>query len=170
MAGASKDKFANKFFGYSLESAANTLTFREIQTNVDMMSKRAWVLHKLEWFFSPVDLDKLIAGQDRISAALVSSDKLTALDLNSPGVIDLIDFGILFASAVGQSFYTQPFTRDLTGLPGGGLIVAPRPLYVAVKGTSLGSAVTANVRGYYTNLDMSADEYLELVDFYRIVQ
>jgi len=70
---------------------------------------------------------------------------------------------------VGQGLHQLPFVRDFSGLPGGGLIIAPRPLFVAVKGNSLATAVTASLRAYFTVINLSADEYLELVDFYRIV-
>jgi hypothetical protein len=40
---------------------------------------------------------------------------------------------------------------------------------VAIEGTSLASAGTAQVRGYFLQKQLKADEYLELVDFYRIV-
>lgn len=170
MALQSKDKFANKLYGACVESAANTLTFKEIQTNVDIFSKQAWILHRLEWYLSGTQVDKILQAADWISAALTSSDKLTSLDLSSPGVIDLMELGIHSLTAVGYQFTQKPFVRDFSNLPGGGLIISPRPLYVAVKGESLASAVTVAVRGYFTALTLTADEYLELVDFYRIVQ
>jgi len=170
MAMQSKDKFANKFYGSCVESAANTLTFNEIQTNVDVFSKQAWLLHRLEWYLSGTQVDKILQAADWISAALTSSDKLSTLDLSSPGVVDLMELGIHSLTAVGYQFTQKPFIRDFSNLPGGGLIIAPRPLYVAVKGESLASAVTVAVRGYFTTMTLTADEYLELVDFYRIVQ
>jgi len=171
MAEKKGDRFANKFYGTVVESAANTLTFKEIQTNVDTFSKRAWVLHRLEWYIPAAQIDKLTASGDFLDCALVSSDKLAALSLASAGVIDLFT---LAAAPVytGVGFTTQqmPFIRDFSEMPGGGLIIAPRPLYLAVKGTSLASALTVELRGFFTNLELNADEYLELVDFYRIVQ
>lgn len=168
MATKQADKFANKFFGTVTESAANTLTFKEIQTNVDIMTKRAWVLHRLEWSLLSAEIVKIAADDDTIEAALVSSDKITALGLDNPAVIDRLDIGRFIATSGGQLVF-KPFVRDFAALPGGGLIITPRPLFVAVKGTSLASALTVSCRGYYTSMELSADEYLELVDFYRIV-
>lgn len=164
------DQFANKFYGAVDESAANTLTFAEIQTNVDVFSKKAWVLHRLEWYFTTTAAHLLIAVDDRIQAALVSSNKMSALGLDDAGVIDLFELQVAFSTAVGFQEYTHPISRDFSSLPGGGLIIAPRPLYLAVKGTSLAAALHVAARGYFTALDLNADEYLELVDFYRIVQ
>jgi len=164
------DAFANKFYGEATETAANTLTFAEIQTNVDVFAKKAWVLHKLEWYLGPGAINAIDAADDVLQAALVSSNKMSALALDDAGVIDLFELGQLFNTAVGAELTLMPLARDFTSLPGGGLIIAPRPLYVAVKGTSLAAAQSVAVRGYFTAVDLNADEYLELVDFYRIVQ
>lgn len=164
------DKFANKFYGQVVESAANTLTFAEIPTNVDVFSKKAWILHKLEWYFSAAQRILLATTADIIQAALCSSDKLSSLDLSSAGVIDLMEISMQGVPANGLMQFLAPIERDFSKLPGGGLIISPRPLYLAIKGTDLAAAVTVAARGYFTAVDLNADEYLELVDFYRIVQ
>lgn len=164
------DAFANKFYGTVTESDANTLTFAEIQTNIDVFARKAWILHKLEWFLSAAQLNKLLAEDDVLTAALCSSNKAATLSLSDASVIDLFQIDARLVSQAGFELRYSPISRDFSSLPGGGLIIAPRPLFVAVKGTSLASAIAAEVRGYFTAVDLNADEYLELVDFYRIVQ
>lgn len=166
----SKDKFSNKFYGSATESAANTLTFGEIQTNVDVFSKNAWILHRLEWYLPAATRALMVDNYDAITLSLCSSDKITALELDSAGVIDLYTIEKSLATSVGYMYFQYPLIRDFSSLPGGGLIVSPRPLYVGIKGTGLAAVSTGEVRGYFTKLELSADEYLELVDFYRIVQ
>lgn len=171
MAGATiADKYANKAFGTVVESAANTLTFHEIQTNVEVFSKRAWIVSRIEWFISGTELQKIAAADDKIQLALVASNAISALTLDNPAVIDLMEIMLWFSTAVGYVPIIDPIARDFSQLPGGGLIIAPRPLYLAAKGTSLATAVTASMRFYFQVLDLTADNYLELVDFYRIVQ
>jgi len=167
---SSQDKFANKFYATVTESAADTLTFKEIQTNVDVFSKSAWVLHRLEYYVAAATMDLIQENLDSLQLALTSSDKMAAIDLSNSGVIDYCEFESILQTAVGFSYVQMPLTRDFSILPGGGLIIAPRPLYLAVDSTALGAAATVAVRGYFTQLSLSADEYLELVDFYRIVQ
>lgn len=165
------DAYANKFYGTVVESAANTLTFAEIQTNVDVFSKIAWVLHRLEWYVPAATRGLVSANDDVISMALCSSNGLTSLALNLPGVVDLMELQDMTAGAPANfQLVTAPLIRDFTGMPGGGLIIAPRPLYIAVKGVSLATACTVSVRGYFTVRQLSAEEYIDLVDFYRIVQ
>jgi hypothetical protein len=164
------DSYANKAYGVVTESAANTLTFAEIQTNVEVFSKIAWVVHRIEWYIAATQMTKLAAADDVIQAALVSSNSISALSLGAPAVIDLLELALLFSTAVAYTEVPNPRIRDFTQLPGGGIIVAPRPLYLAVKGTSLATALTVAARIHFTVKELAADEYLELVDFYRIVQ
>lgn len=165
------DAYVNKFYGSAVESAANTLTYAEVSTNVEVFSKIAWVIHRLEWFLEGTQFNKLLASDDVIQMALVATNSLTSLSLTYAAVIDLLNLQIGGWGAPANAYpYSTPFIRDFSTLPGGGLIIAPRPLYVAVKGTSLASALTVSVRGYFTIKELKADEYLELIDFYRIVQ
>lgn len=163
------DKFANKFYGAVTESAANTLTFEEIQTHQEVFAKRAWIIHRLEWYMSVASINFLDATGDKFQAALVSTNQVTELDLSNAGVIDLYELQFKYSTAVGYDFHPMPIVRDFTELPGGGLIVAPRPLFLALKGTGASAAGTVACRGYFTQIDLSPADYLDLVDFYRIV-
>lgn len=170
MASKQTDKFANKFYGYSTLSAANTLTYHEIQTNVDVFAKKAWILQRLEWYLDPGDIDKIIASGDSITMALTSSNVMTTLGLDAPAVIDICLLTVNFATAVAYNLLSMPIVRDFSNLEGGGIIIAPRPLYIGATSASIATAITAKCRGYFLSADLNADEYLELVDFYRIVQ
>lgn len=163
------DRYTNKAYGTVTESAANTLTFSEIQTNEQVFSKRAWIISRIEWYLSGSQYTKLAAADDVISLALTSTNQIASLSLASAGVIDLLEVGLLFSTAVAYTMLQNPIIRDFSSLPGGGIIIAPRPLYLAAKGTSLATAVTASMRFLFQVTELKADEYLELVDFYRIV-
>lgn len=167
---AIRDIYANKFYGAATESGANTLTFSEINTNVNIFDKVAWILNRLEWYLSVATLALLQASTDTISCALSASDTIPNLSLSNPSVIDVVTIQLIAPAEVGgQAPFPTPIIRDFSSMPGGGLIIAPRPLYVAVEGVSLATAATAEVRGYFQAKSLAADEYLELIDFYRIV-
>lgn len=168
--GSIRDQYANKFYGSVTESAANTLTFQEIQTNVNIFDKTAWVLHRIEWYPEQAAVIQLVAGTDRLNMALTASNNLTAVGLDQAAVIDLLTIDqIAVADSTGQQIREFPYIRDFTNLPGGGLIIAPRPLFIAAQGVSIASAITVRVRGYFTVVELSGDQYLDLVDFYRIL-
>lgn len=168
--GSIRDVYSNKAFGEVVESAANTLTFKEIQTNVSIFDKAAWIIHRIEWYLDNTALGLLGASDDKIEVALTASNAITTLALSNASVIDKFEVGIRYVSAAGFAYKALPDSRDFSALPGGGLIIAPRPLFIAVKGTSIASAVTASMRFYFTQIELAADSYLELIDFYRIVQ
>ena len=168
---AVKDTYANKFYATVVESAANTLTFSEIKTNVNVFSKTAWVLHRLEYSWPRATMQLVVATVDAIEMALTSSDNLSDLSLSSPGVIDKMEKSYTaYGTPANAMLVENPILRDFTQMPGKGLIIAPRPLFLAVLGADLTGPATVEVRGYFTVIDLKAEEYLELVDFYRIVQ
>lgn len=164
-----RDHYSNKAYGSVTESAANTLTFSEIQTNISIFEKVAWVINRIEWYLSATELAKLTGSGDAAQFALTASDQISNLDLSNASVIDMMQLSHKEHSAVGWQEIELPFTRDFSGLPGGGVIIAPRPLYVGAVGTSLASALTVETRLFFQQMVMSPDEYLELIDFYRIV-
>lgn len=164
------DMYANKFFGSVTETAVDTLTFNEIPTNVNVMSKEAWILHRLEWYLTPGDIGQFNADADSLKLALTSSSNMDDLTLDNPGVIDLLETTI---NAVGAAAdferVDMPLIRDFSSLPGMGLIITPRPLFIAAVGSNLTNPTSPQVRGFFTRIELTPDEYIEMVDFYRII-
>jgi hypothetical protein len=76
-----------------------------------------------------------------------------------------IDLG---AAASGM-FVELPYTKDLSTIPGGGLLVPPNPIYIFAEGAALTNAVTLSCRMFYTSVDLKADEFWELVEMRRMV-
>lgn len=165
-----KQSYADKFYGSVQESAANTLTFSEIMTNISIMEKWAWILHRLEWSMDLPSYDEVSAVGDMLEMALTMSNRISGLSLADAAVIDKAQQAIVVETAVGIQRELLPLIRDFTGLPGGGLIIPPRPLYVAVKGTSLANPCFVEVRGYYTPVQVSGEAYYDLLDAYRLIQ
>jgi len=168
--GKALDSFANKMYGRVIESAANTLTFSEIQTNVNFSERIAFIIHRIEWFIDRAQLLKILDGVDEINFAMVASQNITTLGLDNPAVIDRFQIAKFQASDVGFELTQKPFIRNFSDLPGGGILVSPRPLFLAVQGVSLASAVTVEARAYYTVKELDDASYADLIDFYRILQ
>lgn len=164
------DKWANVAYGEVVESAANTLTFSEIPTNVSIFEKAAWIISRLEWYLSAAMYNMLDADGLGINMALTATSQLNALTLDSPGVVDLMEIHQDFIGAPTKATYHfAPVTRDFSTMPGGGRIVAPRPLYVATQGVGLAAVTTIECRVFFQQIILQPDEYIELIDFYRIV-
>ncbi len=164
MAKQTKDRYVNTAFGSVTESAANTLTFNEIQTSISIFEKVAWIISRIEWYLPTATLALLAAADDLFDMALTASNNISSLALNAAAVIDLNTF------QNGNVAPSWPMVRDFSQLPGGGKIIAPRPLYVALKGTSVASAGSVQCRISFLQMVLTPDEYIELIDFYRIVE
>jgi len=165
------DRWANIASIQCVESAANTLTFKKLETGINLFEKRAWVIGRLAFFIGGVSATQFNATGDYLQISLTVSNNMTAIcDFSNPSEIDFMLIGRedIGTAATGM-FLENPRIRDWWGLPGGGLIVPPNPLYLAVKGTGLVAAATVTVRMFYTTIELKPDEYWELVEARRII-
>lgn len=164
------DEFSNIVYTSVTESVANTLTFQQIQTGYGSLQKTGWIISRLEYYLTAADLNKIAAADDVLQIALTTSNLLTDLSLANASVIDLFQLEKLSATEVGFGFMPQPMARDFSDLPGGGRLVLPYPLYLAAKGTSLGSATSPAVRIFFTERELGPDEWMELAQSQRLLQ
>jgi len=163
------DQFANLAVITVVETAANTLTFKKLETGISLFEKVAWVISRVEYDVA-FGMPYFDAHGDQIEIALTATDQLTSLAYANNALIDKltitrIDTGTPATSIMG----IRPWVKDFATLPGGGIIVPPNPLYLAAKGLSLTAAMTAIVRLFYTNLQLSVDQYWELVEARRMI-
>lgn len=168
---ALKDVFANYAILTVVESAANTLTFKKLETGISLTEKVAWVISRIEWLLSGVNDtvfnakgDVLYFGLSLSNAwATASISEQTIIDYNS---VERVDIG---AAASGKFEY-RPKIKDFSGLPGGGILTPPVPLYAFAQGVGLTAACTAVARIHYQLKPMKVDEYWELVEARRVLE
>lgn|SRR3972149_1952170 len=170
MAETMKDKFANQAVITCTESAANTLTFKKLETGISLFEKVAWVISRIEYFVSNQLAAVFNGDGDSLQFALTATDQITTLSLTNAAVLDYIelmrgDYG----TAASMHFINRPITKDFSSLPGGGILCPPNPLYLGVKGTGLVNADTVIAKLFYVNLALKAEEYWELVESRRII-
>ena len=149
-----KDRYANKAYISVTESGANTLTFSEIQTGMAMFEKVAWLIHRIEWWIGDVARQELTAVTDFLTMALVGNNTMASLSLGDQAVYDIIRLGVVDMGVAAS---------------GGGLIIAPRPLYAAVQAGGFAAAAIVSARIYFTYLELKAEEYWELVEATRMI-
>lgn len=163
----STDAFAQVASAQVVETAANTLTFQQLQTGGMLFERRAFNIHRIEYHVNAGALD---AEGDTLSFGWCVSNQITAPAANDVNVVDLVvarraDFG---TAASGQ-FYITPIVRDFGVLPGMGFLVPSHPLYLYAVGASLAAAATVTSRFYFTLADLSPEQYIELVEAMRII-
>lgn len=170
MAKSKTDTFAQFAALKVTESAANTQTATKFAFPFSIMDKMALVISRIEYDWQTV-LNAMAASNDRVVAAITCAATVTNIeDVSEPMILDSMrmsryDFG---AAATGFLF-RQPYVKDFSNLQGGGLLVAPNPLYLMVQGIGAGAASACAVRMYYTYLELSTDEYWQLVESRRII-
>lgn len=164
------DLFANQAVITCTESAANTLTFKKLETGISLFEKLAWIIHRIDYYISNRLAAEFNGDGDSLAFALTTTDQLTSLALSNAAVLDWMEWMRAdYGTAAAMVPAVSPITKDFASLPGGGLIVPPNPLYLGVKGTGLVAADTVTVKFYYTNRALSPDEYWELVESRRII-
>jgi hypothetical protein len=154
-----------------VESAANTLTYKKLETGFSLFDKQAWIIHRIEYVLD----ERFNSTADTLDVALCSANTRASIADNGaftdPAILDKVKWirTDLGAAATGI-LYTQPqIVKDFTNLPGGGLIVPPTPIYGAAQGTGLAAATTNIIRFFYTVIELSTDQFWELVESRRSV-
>lgn len=170
MAAAAKDEFSNFAIIAVTESAINTLTYKKLETGISLNEKVAWIISRLEYFFSPFSATTFNAANDDLSYGLSVSNQLAAVNLQETSIIDFNYISRDDLGAAASGFYhMQPFVKDFASLPGGGIIVPPVPIYAFAKGSGLTAAATVYVKLFYTLLNLSVDQYWQLVEARRVL-
>lgn len=170
MAKESTDKFVNRAYVSITESAAGTLTFKELETGVSVFDKAGWIIHRISYYLDNTSLNEFGAASDQLIAGITVSNKVASLDLSDPAVIDLFNLAIRpIGTPANFQWWLQPFTRDFSTLPMGGILIPPRPVYLAVISAGFASPAVLNARFEFTVRSLTPDEYWELVESYRII-
>jgi len=169
MAKKALDMYANVAAIDLTESAANTLTVAKFAFPFSIMDKMALLINRIEYEFANLP-SVLAASADQIIAGVSAVSNPDMTNPTDPGVIDSLKYSrIDFGAAASGILYMQPFIKDFSTLPGGGILVAPNPLYAAILGVSAGAAGRVKVRLYYTYMELATDEYWQLVESRRII-
>jgi len=168
MAEGKKDQFANFAIITVTESAANTLTFKKLETGISIQDKVAWIVNRVEFLVEEFNATVFNATGDFALFGLSVSNSFSNVAVSEVSILDYnrvsrIDIG----TAASGFFKYEPFVKDFSSMPSGGLLVPPTPLYLFAQGESLTAALRVTCRLYYTTLSLSVDQYWELVEARR---
>lgn len=170
MAKKALDTYANYAALTIVESAANTFTSTKFAFPFSIMDKMGLVLQRVEYDFTSF-AGVLAAANDTITTGICVASSISDVDDPAdPLLVDTMrlrrsDFG---AAASGWAFQF-PIVKDFTNLQGGGLLVAPNPLYGFVQGISAGAAATVSIKLFYIYLELGTEDYWQLVESRRII-
>jgi hypothetical protein len=163
------DQFANIAAIGVTETAANTMTSAKFAFPFSIMDKMALLINRMEYWFE--GFSALNSQEDNIVGCLTTASSVISINNQAdPQIIDScrlvrVDIG----AAASGVLLGQPFIKDFSTLPGGGLLVAPSPLYAMIKGTGNAAVTGLQLKLFYTYMELSTDQYWELVESRRII-
>jgi hypothetical protein len=165
------DKFSNVARVSVTMSAAQTLTFNELNTGIAIFDKAAWIIHRIEYYFGVSTVNEMTADGDYLVVGLSTNNSITSIATTLPQVIDMVrlyrhDFG----AAASGSLLVQPLVRSFEDLPGGGLIVPGDKLYLGMDTVGLANAGFCEARIRFSYMQLSQADYWELVESTRVIQ
>lgn len=156
------DKYPSVLYDSVTESAANTITFEEVNVGLNIFDKVGLLISRIEY----TDwLLQIIADGDSLEWGLTASNQLTALD---PSETSVIDYNRVSLNAVGTPAIAlervEPYVKDFSTLPGGGLLITPKPLYLVADGANCSNPNVVKMRMFFTIVKLQPSEYFELLE------
>lgn len=162
------DKFVNLMTTTITMSAANTITFQEINVGLNIFDKVGLLITRLEYDPTVATLADLDTDSDWFMAGVTSSNNLVNLTPEKAEVIDEVSIARVDAGAAANAtFMFRPIIHDFSTLPGGGLLIPPKPLYSAAFSGGMTAAGICYVRLYFIIYKLNDSEYLELLETRR---
>jgi len=165
------DKYANIATIELTMSAANTLSFQELITNLGITPDRnkasAMIVDEIEYSPSIAGIAEMTTASDRFEMALCISNAVS--DLN-----DITDRRILHSSTYLRTDHGTAGNSVMTKLPFvyqffPPLITAERKIYLACNTVGLASAAVLRARIYYRQVEISQGDFIELAEVFRLV-
>lgn len=168
MANTNTDKFVNLLTDTVTMSAANTITFKEINIGLNIFDKVGLLLTRIEYDPAAASLQDLDTDGDYLVMGITSSQTIATLSMLNQEVIDQTSLLRLDAGAAANyNIFARPFVHDFSTMPGGGLLIPPKPLYVAASSGGMTVAAVLYVRLYFIIYKLNDSEYLELLETRR---
>jgi len=164
-----RDRFANVAALSVTLSAANTLTFGSLQTNMGFLGRRdqalAMAIDEIQYGIPLAMVAEFNATGDDIIAAITDSDLPTDLeDLTDRRILDYVAFERQESTAVGFNIFEFPSRKQF--FPP--LITAARTLFLGVNSTGLASAHTIRARILFRVETLTGAELVELSEAFRL--
>jgi len=165
---ALKDRFTNMIQVQPEESTVNTLTFGDIDLGLTIFQKVGIIVNRIVIDWTAQLLGQFNNDNDRCLVSITQSDNITSIGLHENAVIFKAErMRIDFGTAASAQLADTVIAYDLMGLPGGGELMAPRPLHWAIQGSGLDTAASVTMRIYFQILELKADEYFEILEARR---
>lgn len=163
MAKSKADIYANRAFAAVTMSAANTITFQQLNFAVGVFQGVALKLLRVEWHPGSSDIQEIVAAADRLTFALTLRDDLTSLDPTNQSIVCRKSIFLNRDLTAEANLFHMPIITDFTTMPEGGLLVPANPIYMAAVTAGFAGAATVRAVLYYIFVQLSDRESIELL-------
>lgn len=161
-----QDKYTNVLNVSVTQSSANTLTFEEVDVGLNLFDRVGLLISRMEYYNN--EEGELAANGDYIRMALTASNQITTISAQERAVIAMMEKQVIdHGTPASATLVHEPWVQDWSSLPGGGLLVAPKPLYVACSSAGLSAASRTDLRMFFTIIKLRDADYFELVESRR---
>ena len=115
------------------------------------------------------------AANDTVTVGLVLSNigtnYATLSSYADPALVDRLSIErCALGTAASGLFVLKPVVKDLSSLPGGGLLIPPTPLFGFAQGSTCDEAASIIIKIFYTIIQLEISQYWELVEARRVIQ
>lgn len=160
------DRFQNVLTAQVLASAANVLTFAEVQTGASLGLGLGLVIDTMDFWPNNTSLAEMTAANDRIVMAWCTSDQVDDLeDPSDSRIIHAMSYARRDAgTAANALFQLTPFHHEFTPPR---IVAIPR-VYLATISAGLASANRVFARLGFRYIKLTDKEYLELAETFLL--
>ena len=167
MAKRIEDRFANLASAKVVQSAANTLTFVEMNTGISLGAGIGILIDQIDYYPTSAGIADMTTSGDQIDMAWTTSNVITDIqNVSDRRVIDLFSFFRFdLGTAASGALIKEPFSKQY--FPP--LIIAAPKLYLALASSGLAGVATLRSRLHYRYIELTDKEYLEIAETFILV-
>lgn len=165
---AKADTF-DQFMAFGVtQSAANTLTFGDINIGVSLFDYAGFVISRVEYTMGRATMAELVGNADSLVCAICGAQVTDVADVTNPQIYDNMAV-IPQVAANGATQILIPIIHDFSSMLGGGLMVPAQTIRIGVQTAGFAAAGTVTGRIYYSVRSLQAADYLELVQRFNVL-
>jgi hypothetical protein len=158
------DQYMNVYFTNLVEPTLNTGIVQALVSSITAKDKKGMLIHRVDWMFDAVSLAAAInAAGDQIFCALsnFANNAVAYVNAQQNGIIDCFKLGA--QNAINEPTYRNyAITREFP-MP---FICHPASLYFHMRGIAASDVAIAEVRLFYTFIELTDIEYQEMLQNY----
>jgi len=164
-----EDRFANVYTADVTTSAANALTFTQLNFGLNLRDKIAVVIDQLFFYIATAVITEMTAANDRVGMAITMGDQVTDI---FPG--NLGDRRIIYATefrrtdmgtAASGMLHVSPIKAEFSPP----VLVLPTRLFFAIDTQGLASVSNVILRMHYRTVNITQqDQLIEVLETFQL--